>query len=50
LGKAYEISLDKIDEMQENCNLERMIPVSKKYKEKIMLGSLLDVISSNYQY
>lgn len=50
LGKAYEVSLDKIDEMQENCKLEKIIPVGKKYKDKALLGNFLDVFTNNYQY
>jgi len=49
LGKAYEVSLDKIDEMQENCNRDRIIPVGKRYKEKFLMNSLLDALKSNYQ-
>lgn len=47
LGKAYEVPLDKIDEMQENFFKEKIIPVGRKYKEKILLESILDMIPLN---
>ena len=50
LGKAYEVSLDKIDEMQENCKLEKIILVGRKKKDKALLGNLLDAFTNNYQY
>lgn len=49
LGKAYEVSLDKIDEMQDNFFQGKIIPVGKKYREKFFLDNLLDVISYNQQ-
>lgn len=47
LGKAYEVPLDKIDEMQENFFKEKIIPVGRKYREKILLESILDMIPLN---
>lgn len=50
LSKAYEVSLDKMDELQMNFgNLDAMVLLGKKYKEKIQLVSMLDVISKEIQ-
>lgn len=49
LGKAYEVSLDKIDEMQDNFFQGKIVPVGKKYKEKNFLYNLLDVIPYNQE-